>query len=335
MLDRNAIDRLDDLACLQPGLGGRSTLDDSHDKRAAHPFKAERLGDIRGHRLEGGADIGTLEAGIAALGGGEKHLDQIGGDGKADAVRTAALGKDRRVDAEQFALHVHQRAAGIARIDRGVGLNEEAEITLRHPVAGERRDDTAGHRLADAEGIADRQHQVADLDLVAVADHQGRKLFLGVDLQHGEIETLVFQHDLDREFAAVGERHLDVVGTVDHVVVGDHHAVRTDNDTGAERGLLLSPVRHALAEELLEEGITGEGRDAALHHALGIDVDHRAMGLLDQRRKRHLHLGSRLGNTKLLREGRHRQRGEKRKRRDSQTTNDALHGLLLIVSKDQ
>ncbi|MNT82213.1 hypothetical protein D3C72_2219090 [compost metagenome] len=59
------------------------------------------------------------------------------------------------------------------------------------------------------------------------------------------------------------------------------------------------------------------------------------MGLLDQRRERHLHLGSRLGNAKLLREGRRRQRDEKRKRRDSQTTNDALHGVLLIVSKDQ
>ena len=37
-------------------------------------------------------------------------------------------------------------------------------------VAGKRRDDAAGHRLADAEGIADRQHEIADLDRIGIAE---------------------------------------------------------------------------------------------------------------------------------------------------------------------
>ena len=67
MLDRDAVDRHHDLSGLQPGLGRRPLLGHAHHQRASHLVEAERFGDIRGHRLEGGADVGALEAGIAAL----------------------------------------------------------------------------------------------------------------------------------------------------------------------------------------------------------------------------------------------------------------------------
>ena len=57
---------------------------------------------------------------------------------------------------------VDQRAAGVAGVDRGVGLDEVLEGVDAEAGAAERRDDAAGHRLADAEGIADREHHVAD-----------------------------------------------------------------------------------------------------------------------------------------------------------------------------
>ncbi len=78
--------------------------------------------------------------------------------------------------------------------------------------AGQRRDDAAGHRLADAERIADRQHEVADLEPVAVADFEhGQHLAMGIDLEHREIGVLVREHDLGLEFAAVGQHDGDLL----------------------------------------------------------------------------------------------------------------------------
>ena len=63
------------------------------------------------------------------------------------------------------------------------------------------------HRLADAEGIADGEHEVADLQRVGVAElHRRQRLALGVDAQHRQVGALVGEHDLGGELAAVGER---------------------------------------------------------------------------------------------------------------------------------
>src|SRR5205085_2610201 len=80
-----------------------------------------------------------------------------------------------------------ERAAGVARVDRRVGLDEEAKIADAELGAGQRRDDAAGDGLPDAERIADRQHEIADLELVAVAQLERRKALAGrLDLEEGE-----------------------------------------------------------------------------------------------------------------------------------------------------
>ncbi len=43
---------------------------------------------------------------------------------KADALIAAAVGSNCRVDTDDFAIQIDQRTAGIARIDRRVGLNK-------------------------------------------------------------------------------------------------------------------------------------------------------------------------------------------------------------------
>ena len=56
---------------------------------------------------------------------------QIDRDREADAldahVAAVALVEHRRVDADQFAARIDQRAAGVAGVDRGIGLNEILE----------------------------------------------------------------------------------------------------------------------------------------------------------------------------------------------------------------
>ena len=93
---------------------------------------------------------------------------------------------DRGVDADQLAAQVDQRAARIARIDRGVGLDEVLVAFDAEAAAAERADDARGHGLAEAEGIADGDHEIADLELVGVADRQ-RDQVVRLDLQHGDV----------------------------------------------------------------------------------------------------------------------------------------------------
>ena len=59
---------------------------------------------------------------------------------------------------------------GVAGIDRGVGLDEILEAVDAEMVAAERADDPRGHRVAEAERIADREHDVADLHTVECAE---------------------------------------------------------------------------------------------------------------------------------------------------------------------
>ena len=54
-------------------------------------------------------------------------------------------------------LRVEQRAAGVARIDGGVGL-DEVVVRALVDVPPERADDAGGHRVLEAEGVADRDH---------------------------------------------------------------------------------------------------------------------------------------------------------------------------------
>ena len=71
---------------------------------------------------------------------------------------------------------VHERAAGVALVDRRIGLQEvfvAAIAEARRAALG--ADDTHRHRLADAERVANREHDVADAHRVRVADWHDRQ----------------------------------------------------------------------------------------------------------------------------------------------------------------
>ena len=104
-----------------------------------------------------------------------------------------------------------------------------------------------------------------------------------LEAQHGEIAALVLEHDLGLELALVGERHLDLVGALDHVHIGDDQAGWIDDHAGAERTLHLAAAAARHAEEAAEDRIV-EQRIAELHHLGGIDIDHRRRHPLHHRR---------------------------------------------------
>ena len=90
---------------------------------------------------------------------------------------------------------------------------KKPESAIADMRAGERRDDAAGHRLADAERVADGEHEVADLERVGIADRDHRKrLGVAVDLQHREVERSSSSRTLLSNSRPSDERDLDLVG---------------------------------------------------------------------------------------------------------------------------
>ena len=261
----------------QAAFACRPALHDAGDQHALLDREIERLGDL-------GREVARLDADPAArdaavLDQAFHHLARRRHRNReADAEAAAAARIDRGVDAEQVAGDVDQRAARVAGIDRRVGLDEVLEDVDAERVAAERADDARGHRLADAERIADREHDVADLEVVDVAERDHRQL-VEVDLQHRDVGIGVGADRAGARAAAVAERDLDVVGAVDDVVVGEQVALGRDDHARAEADLaLLRHLARTVAEEEAERRIVG-ARPRRVGPARG-DAHHRRRGAL-------------------------------------------------------
>src|SRR5690606_17413035 len=179
--DLAAIDRDDHVAGLEADLLGRRSGLDLRDQRATLDGKVERLGELRRDRLDEDAELPAAHLAV---------LDQLLHDAAGDIRRDretdtdVAAGRrdDRRVDADEQAVHRDQRAPGIPRIDRRIGLDEVLVTLLDQPRAPERADDAGGHRLAERERVADRDDEVADLELARVT-HRHLDEVVRLDLQ--------------------------------------------------------------------------------------------------------------------------------------------------------
>ena len=157
--------------------------------------------------------------------------------GEADPHVVAAGRQDGWVDADRFAVEIHERAAGVAGIDRGIGLNEILVPLDAEPRAAERADDPGCHRLAEAEWIADRHHEVADLKLIRIAEIEGDQSG-GFHLQQRNVGAGVAADELGRELAAVREIDRDLVRVFHHMVIRQDVAVARIDDDARPRALL-------------------------------------------------------------------------------------------------
>src|SRR5262249_51857734 len=206
-----AVELDEDVTGLQPGLGRGAVADDVRDEHTLVVLRVERLGQLRCQRLDGDPKPAARDFSL----GQQLGVDLPGHvrwNGKADA---GAAGDDRCVDADDLALHVHEWAAGVAGIDRGVGLDEVVERALTD-LAGLGADDPGRDRGLKPERGADRDDPVADLHLVGVAEPNRRELALAVvQAEHGEVRLLVEADDLRLVLAAVERDDLDLGGALD------------------------------------------------------------------------------------------------------------------------
>ena len=151
-----------------------------------------------------------------------------------------ALAADRGVDADHLALQVEERAAGVARVDGRVGL-EEVEIAARiealHVLAGAplRRKDARRYGVRQAEGVADGDDPVADLDARRSRRGQSARRFLVFDSDDRDVGAACRVPRVRRRCLAPSANFTLICGGVlDDVVVGEHETGLVVDEAGAE-----------------------------------------------------------------------------------------------------
>src|SRR5829696_8031715 len=253
---------LDDaVARAHAGALGRAAGDDVLHGRAA--VGRERARD---------AEVGALDV-LALDERRDDLLDLVDRHGEADAGVAAALTGDLRVHADHAALAVEQRAAGVARVDRGVGLHGvgDREAVGRLDRAPERRDDAARDRALEPERAADADRGVAGAEVARGAQLERLHAALDlrrVDLEHGEVGRRVLAEQLGVDgLAVLAEAHAELVRALDDVVVGDDVALVVDDEARARRGAAA-----AREGQLPAAGVGLDEDDAGLD--LAVDVRH-------------------------------------------------------------
>ena len=161
-----------------------------------------------------------------------RHVDR---HRKADADVAAARRDDRRVDADQFAPQVDQAAAGITGIDRCIGLDEIFIAMLAKSSPPQCADEAGRDGLAETEGIADRDHEVADLERIAITQRNGLQPARLPDLQQRDIGRRIAADHPACELAPFLGPDLNRRGVGDDIA-----ALRVDDHARAGRVDLLS-----------------------------------------------------------------------------------------------
>ena len=129
---------------------------------------------------------------------------------------------------------IHERAARVAGVDGRIGLDEVLVALDAERVAAGGADDAHRDGLADAERIADGEHDVADLGLARVAERENGKVARRSILITAMSVCGSVPIDLGGELAAVGQRDLHRGRAFNDVIVRQDVAVRADDDARAE-----------------------------------------------------------------------------------------------------
>ena len=226
-----AVDRGDHVAWLHTSLRCRAAAFDIPYERAAGAVQSERFGECRRDALDRDPELAATHFTLFDQ-LGHDVARHVGRNREADPDVAARGREDLRVDADQLALGVDQRAARVAPIDRRIDLDEvlEAAITSTASSTTLRADDPHRHGLPDAERIADRENHITDADVVRVAKRKCLQV-VALDLQNGKIAGRISADDLGLEAASVRQFDGDFFGLVDDVVVGQDVAVLPNDHT--------------------------------------------------------------------------------------------------------
>ena len=187
------------------------------------------FGNLVGHILDNDAEPAAIDAAML-LQLADYLLDQSRRHGKCDADTAAGGREDRGVHADDLAIQIEGRTTGVAAVHRCIDL--QVVIGARTNVAVMGRDDSASHRPAEAKRIADCEHPVTDAGILLGKLHIG-ELLRSLDLEERHIGARIGPDQGRGKFIAVLERHRNVLGVLNHVVVGDEVSVRRNEEARA------------------------------------------------------------------------------------------------------
>src|SRR6187401_3005922 len=125
-------------------------------------WHTELLGQFLVDGLNANSQIGPMDFAVLH----ELRADPLGdvdGNCKANALKSAAGRADGRVDADHFALEVHQRPATVAGVNRGIRL-DELVVFRDSDGAARRADDAGGDGIFQAERLADSNNPIANTE---------------------------------------------------------------------------------------------------------------------------------------------------------------------------
>src|SRR5664279_5206110 len=267
ILDRLAIHRGDHVAGFNAGLGRRTVGLRFRNQRAFGLLEAETVGDVNRDRLNLDTDPAAADRALV-LELRNHSLHGRGGNRKRDADAAARRRINRGVDAHDFAFGVEGRAAGIALVHGRVDLDE---IIVRPiaDIAAAGREDAGGDGAAEAERIADREHPVADpgFALRKLCEREARA---AVDLDQRNVAARVGADHLRAVGLAVIGRDFNLVGAIDHVIVGDRITVGGNEEAGALTG--HAPMSARAAAQTRRQAIrSAEAAEEALHRGARLE----------------------------------------------------------------
>src|SRR5260221_7273017 len=216
---RSAVHAGDDVAPLESSLFRRAAGCDVHDDHAVRRAQFLQRDGIGAQVFleadaDGAARYAPLRNDLVV------HTDRgRGRQCEADALVTTAAGDDGGVDADHFSGQIDQRAAGVAGVNRRVGLQESLELVSGAADARAifRADGSRGDRSLQSEGTADGQHPIADLHAVGVAELGRRQVLVGFNLDDRQVGIFINADNfrgLLRLVVAV-QLHLDLGGMLD------------------------------------------------------------------------------------------------------------------------
>jgi hypothetical protein len=204
---------------MRPHAQGLVTENSSGDSREAPP-RVEPFGDPGFFGPEAPSeDEKPVEFAVAEVRAAMERL-------KADTSEPMTPEKGERImaangiHADNLAVHVEQRAAGIAMIDCRIGLQIVVERAF-HNVPVNPADNTGGHGIVEAERTADREHRVTDVHLVAVAKLDVRqRVSSGVNAQQRDVCLARHAGNLSCVTNAVGSYDKYRARAFHHISVG-------------------------------------------------------------------------------------------------------------------
>lgn len=232
-----------------------------------------RQSEAGGHRGSDGLDanadfLATKMTKLLEL--AKDGADGGAGNSEAEAFVAAGLRKDEGVHADDFAVHVDERAARITGVDGGVGLEvDQRRIGIK--LTRDRGDDAMGDGIAETFGAAEGENGVALADVAICGEGKGGELGT-VNLEESEIFFPGDADDLCGQYFNAGrerrgertvglrrrEDDLDALCAIDDVGVGDDVAVGFNDEAGANGALASENDCGAATVGILEGRVGGD-----------------------------------------------------------------------------